>query len=83
MKTIKIILSSPFLILIKLYQLIISPWLSSSCRFIPSCSQYGIEAFKRFGPVRGLILTTWRILRCNPWGKGGYDPVPIKFLEIF
>lgn len=80
---IKLIFSSPFIILIRFYQLVVSPWLPNSCRFFPSCSQYGIESFKRFGLIRGLILTTWRILRCNPWGKSGNDPVPEKFLDIF
>lgn len=75
-KVIKIILSSPFILFIKLYQWIISPWLSPSCRHIPSCSNYSIEAFKKHGPIKGFILTVWRVLRCNPWGTHGYDPVP-------
>ena len=45
------------------------------CRFTPTCSQYGIEAFSKYGIIRGGIMTSWRILRCNPWNKGGYDPV--------
>jgi len=60
----------------KLYQLIISPWLGPQCRFTPTCSQYGIEAFKKYGPIKGLWLTLKRIARCNPWGGHGHDPVP-------
>jgi len=70
------ILSLPFIFLIKLYQLIISPWIGPSCRFTPTCSQYSIEAFKKHGILKGLWLTIKRIARCNPWGGHGYDPVP-------
>ena len=45
------------------------------CRFTPSCSQYGIDALTKYGIIRGGLMTSWRILRCNPWSKGGYDPV--------
>ena len=76
MKQLLQILSYPFILLIKLYQLIISPWLGPQCRFTPTCSQYGIEAFKKYGPVKGLWLTVKRIARCNPWGGHGHDPVP-------
>ena len=76
MKTIQQIGSFPFIALIKLYQWVISPWLGSKCRYIPTCSQYGIEALKKYGPVKGLWLTGKRILRCNPWGGHGHDPVP-------
>jgi uncharacterized protein len=76
MKIAKQILVSPFIFLIKLYQWIISPWLSPSCRYTPTCSQYGIEALKKYGPVKGLWLTIKRIARCNPWGGHGHDPVP-------
>lgn len=58
------------------YQLAISPHLPPSCRFIPSCSAYGIEALERHGAVRGGWLTVKRICRCNPWGGFGFDPVP-------
>lgn len=75
----KIILSSPFILLVKIYQLIISPWIHPACRHIPSCSNYSIEAFKKHGPIKGLILTIWRVLRCNPWGTSGEDPVPEKW----
>ena len=64
---------------IKLYRKFISPILPQSCRFTPSCSQYAIEAIDKFGAIRGTILATYRILRCNPFCRGGYDPVPDKF----
>ena len=76
MKSVLQILSLPFIFVIKLYQLIISPWLGPQCRFTPTCSQYGIEALKKYGPVKGLWLTIKRIARCNPWGGHGHDPVP-------
>lgn len=68
--------SAFFLLLIKIYQYMISPMLGQSCRFTPSCSQYGIEAIKKHGPFRGGWLTLKRIARCNPWGSHGHDPVP-------
>jgi putative membrane protein insertion efficiency factor len=76
MKVIKTILGSLFLFLIKLYQWFLSPILGASCRFNPTCSQYGIEAIKKYGPFKGGWLTIKRIGRCHPWGKHGYDPVP-------
>ncbi len=76
MKAVLQILSLPFIFLIKLYQWIISPWLGSQCRFTPTCSQYGIEALKKYGVIKGLWLTVKRIARCNPWGGHGHDPVP-------
>ncbi len=76
MKKLLPILSFPFIILIKLYQLIISPWLGSKCRYTPTCSHYGIEALKKYGPIKGLWLTIKRIARCHPWGGHGYDPMP-------
>ena len=62
--------------LIGLYRKFISPLKPPCCRFTPTCSAYAIEAFQKRGFFAGLILTTWRILRCNPFGRGGYDPVP-------
>lgn len=76
MKLVKQIVSYPFILLIKGYQLIISPWMRPSCRYTPTCSQYGIEAIKKYGPIKGGWLTLKRIIRCNPWGGHGYDPVP-------
>lgn len=63
---------------IRFYQRYISPLTPPACRFTPTCSQYAIEALRIHGPIKGLILGTWRILRCNPWGGHGYDPVPPK-----
>lgn len=65
-----------FIFLIRFYQAAISPYLRPSCRFQPTCSQYGIEALKKHGPIKGLWLTVKRISRCHPWGGSGYDPVP-------
>lgn len=76
MKRINYWLSLPFILLIRLYQLIISPWLGSKCRFTPTCSSYGLEAFKKYGPFKGFYLTLKRLLKCHPWGSHGYDPVP-------
>ena len=64
--------------LITFYRKRISPLKPPCCRFIPTCSAYAIEAIQKRGVIVGLILTTWRILRCNPFCKGGYDPVPEK-----
>lgn len=65
-----------FLFLIKIYQYLISPILGQSCRFNPSCSQYGLEAIEKHGPFKGGWMTIKRIARCNPWGGHGHDPVP-------
>ena len=62
--------------MIRWYQRHISPALGSCCKYLPSCSEYAIEAIEKFGPWRGSLLAIWRILRCNPFSKGGYDPVP-------
>lgn len=62
------------LALIRFYRTQISPLTPPSCRFVPTCSQYGMTAFRKFGPAKGFVLTAWRILRCNPWGGRGYDP---------
>jgi len=64
-----------FILLIKGYQKIISPVLPPSCRFYPTCSEYGIEAITKYGVIKGGFMAAWRILRCNPLSKGGYDPV--------
>ncbi|HEX6626498.1 MAG TPA: membrane protein insertion efficiency factor YidD [Gemmatimonadaceae bacterium] len=65
-----------FILLIRGYQVGISPLLPASCRYYPSCSAYAIEAFERHGTLRGLYLTVSRLLRCHPFHAGGYDPVP-------
>ena len=62
--------------LVRAYQLLVSPWLGSRCRFAPSCSHYAIEALRRHGPLRGTWLALHRVGRCHPWHPGGYDPVP-------
>ena len=61
--------------LIKIYKFVISPILGNSCRFAPTCSEYSIDALKTYGFFKGLILSLKRILSCNPWGSGGFDPV--------
>ena len=65
-----------WLLILPFYQKYISPLKPPTCRFTPSCSQYAIEAIRKHGPFKGLYLAVWRILRCNPWGGSGYDPVP-------
>ncbi|MDX9942224.1 MAG: membrane protein insertion efficiency factor YidD [Bacteroidales bacterium] len=62
--------------LIKFYQGAISPYLPNSCRYSPTCSQYGVEAIRKHGPFKGGWLTLKRVASCNPWGGSGYDPVP-------
>ncbi len=62
--------------LIRVYQVTLSPFLGKSCRYTPTCSNYGIEAIRKYGAIKGGWLTIKRILSCNPWGGSGYDPVP-------
>ncbi len=76
MKQILIILSYPFLLLIKIYQYGISPMLGPKCRFTPTCSQYAAEALKKHGLIKGTWLALKRISKCHPHGGSGYDPVP-------
>ncbi len=66
----------PFILLVRFYQLCISPLKPPSCRFTPTCSQYAMQALRKHGVIKGLYLTIRRILRCHPWGGSGYDPVP-------
>ena len=75
-ETAKKVLIFPAVVLIKFYQIRISPFTPPSCRFTPTCSQYALEAFRKHGPFKGLYLTVRRLLRCHPWGGSGYDPVP-------
>ncbi len=65
-----------FVWLILFYQKYLSPLKTTKCPYFPSCSQYGLEAVRQYGALRGGMLCAWRILRCNPFSKGGYDPVP-------
>ncbi len=79
MKSAAKILSFLLLIPVWLYRLFISPWTPASCRHVPTCSQYAIDALRLHGPFTGIIISTGRILRCRPGGTHGYDPVP-KFI---
>jgi uncharacterized protein len=72
----KWLLSKIFIFLIRVYQYTISPLFFPSCRYVPSCSIYGITAIKKYGPFKGLYLSVKRFISCNPWGGSGYDPVP-------
>lgn len=65
-----------FALPVHFYRLVISPLLGSNCRFQPTCSSYALEALEKHGAFKGGALAIWRILRCNPWGGSGYDPVP-------
>ena len=62
--------------MIRFYQKYLSPLKRTRCPYIPTCSQYGLEAIQKYGALKGSLLAAWRILRCNPFSKGGYDPVP-------
>ena len=70
------ILSYPFILLIKIYQKIISPVIGPQCRYTPTCSNYALEALKKYGVFKGTWLAVKRIARCHPWGGKGFDPVP-------
>ncbi|MDG1761690.1 MAG: membrane protein insertion efficiency factor YidD [Flavobacteriaceae bacterium] len=72
----KKIIIFPFIVIIKGYQLIISPLLPPTCRFQPTCSQYSMEALTKFGLLKGGWLAIKRISKCHPWGSSGYDPIP-------
>ncbi|RFM30494.1 membrane protein insertion efficiency factor YidD [Deminuibacter soli] len=76
MKTLLRILSFPLIAVIRIYQYVISPAMGPKCRFTPTCSQYAVEALKKYGPFKGLALALKRIARCHPGGGSGYDPVP-------
>ncbi|AOZ51239.1 membrane protein insertion efficiency factor YidD [Chromobacterium vaccinii] len=69
-------MSRILILLIRFYQLAISPWLAPRCRFQPTCSGYAIEAVRKHGALKGGCLAARRICRCHPWGGSGYDPVP-------
>ncbi|MBP6095873.1 MAG: membrane protein insertion efficiency factor YidD [Methyloversatilis sp.] len=69
-------MKSVLLSLLAVYRYAISPLLGSNCRFMPSCSEYAVEAIKRHGSLRGSLLSMRRVMRCHPWNPGGHDPVP-------
>jgi putative membrane protein insertion efficiency factor len=81
MTLLKKILIAPFIFLIRIYQVMISPYTPSACRFEPTCSHYTVGALKKHGLWHGTILAIKRISSCHPWGKSGYDPVPEKKSE--
>lgn len=74
----KKILIAPFIFIVKVYQILISPLIPATCRFQPTCSHYTVEALQKHGLLRGGRLALKRIFSCHPWGKSGYDPVPDK-----
>ena len=80
MKSILLILyhlpQNALVLLVKLYRLLLSPWLGSACRFEPTCSAYSLQALKEHGAAVGGALTVYRLVRCQPWCNGGHDPVP-------
>jgi uncharacterized protein len=71
MRTLRALVTAP----IRLYQKVISPAIPRRCKYEPTCSRYAVQAIERYGILRGLILGGWRLLRCNPWSHGGFDPV--------
>ena len=74
-KLCKWLFTLPLLALEKFYQYCISPLTPPSCRYVPTCSQYAVEALRKYGPIKGCWLTLKRLSRCHPWGGSGYDPV--------
>jgi putative membrane protein insertion efficiency factor len=76
MKALRALVIAP----IRLYQVLLSPMVGERCKYYPSCSQYAVDAVSRYGILRGLVLSGWRLLRCNPWSRGGFDPVEAQRL---
>lgn len=72
------VLAGPLVFLVRGYQRVISPWLPARCRFYPSCSGYAVDALRTRGAAVGLTLAIYRVLRCNPWARGGVDHVPYR-----
>ncbi len=68
-------MSRLLVLMIRAYQRVVSPWLGNRCKYYPSCSEYAAQAITEFGVLRGLVLAGHRLLRCNPWSHGGFDPV--------
>lgn len=81
MSLLKLIFSKFIIGLVRFYQIAISPWIGSSCRYSPTCSQYMIEAVNEWGSLKGFWLGIKRIGRCHPWGGEGFDPIPKKNIE--
>ena len=75
MEKLEIDMKKLFLFIIKFYRKYISPMKSTKCPYIPSCSEYGMEAIEKYGALKGGVLALWRIIRCNPFSKGGYDQI--------
>ena len=75
-KQVRIYMKKILIALIRFYRKFISPMKGTKCPYIPSCSEYGMEAIEKHGAIKGSLLAIYRILRCNPFSKGGYDPVP-------
>ncbi|MBP3366318.1 MAG: membrane protein insertion efficiency factor YidD [Treponema sp.] len=75
-KEVRHLLTASLTFLIRFYQVCISPLFPPCCKYTPSCSCYALESIQKHGPVKGLYIAVKRILRCNPFSKGGYDPVP-------
>lgn len=69
------LIGAALITVIRFYKRFISPALPPTCRFYPSCSQYAVEAIQKYGPIKGGLMSVWRLLRCHPFCKGGYDPV--------
>jgi putative membrane protein insertion efficiency factor len=63
---------------VRIYQYTLSPMLGQRCKYYPSCSNYAIDALREYGAIRGTGMAAWRLLRCNPFSNGGYDPVPLR-----
>ena len=72
------LLTLVLLVLVRLYQRLVSPALPRRCKYEPTCSAYAVEALRAHGPLRGTVLAVWRLLRCNPFSHGGYDPVEVQ-----
>tara|TARA_B100000674_G_scaffold379885_1_gene322542 strand:- start:247 stop:489 length:243 start_codon:yes stop_codon:yes gene_type:complete len=75
------IIIAPLILLIRFYQLFLSPIIGQNCRYLPTCSEYTVGCLKQFGIIKGIFLSTKRICKCHPWSNHGYDPIPNKFEE--
>jgi uncharacterized protein len=77
---VKRLLSALLIAPIRLYQRLVSPAIAPRCRYYPTCSSYAVQAIRELGPIRGVILAGWRLLRCNPWSHGGFDELSDRTL---